>query len=124
MEQRKTQSIKKMPEAIGQQVLLDLRGCPSEILNDKAFLEKTLKEAAEKMGATVVLSNFHPFAPIGVSGVVIIMESHLTIHTWPEHGYAAIDIFTCGVMDMEPGVEYLKERLEAKVIQKRLVLRG
>ena len=65
------------------------------------------------MGATVVSSHFHQFSPYGISGVVIIQESHLTLHTWPEYGYAAVDVFTCGDIDLDAGVVYLQEALEA-----------
>ena len=73
-----------------------------------------MNAAAIEMQATIVNSNFHHFNPYGVSGVIIIKESHLTIHTWPEYGYAAIDIFTCGKIYMDKGIEYLKEHLKAK----------
>ncbi len=66
------------------------------MLNDLAFLKKTLLAAAAKCGAQVLGDSFHAFSPQGVSGVVVIAESHLFIHTWPEYGYAAADIFTCG----------------------------
>ena len=76
------------------------------------MIEQHLNQAADKAGATVVSSAFHAFNPYGVSGVVVIAESHLTIHTWPEYGYAAVDIFTCGdSVDPWKAFEYLKERL-------------
>lgn len=80
----------------GRHVLAELTGCPAAVLNDPAGLEKCFRHCAEKGGATLVSSHFHHFSPQGVSGVVVIAESHLTIHTWPEHGYAAVDVFTCG----------------------------
>lgn len=83
-----------------------------------------MNEAAEAMGATIVTSTFHHFSPLGISGVVVIMESHLTIHTWPEYGYAAIDIFTCGAIDMDKGVAHLEKELGAKRKQMRLLERG
>src|SRR3972149_7516628 len=75
---------------------MELKDCDQELLNDPARLEHLLVDAAKRAGATVVEKAFHQFNPHGVSGVVIIAESHLFIHTWPEHGYAAVDIFTCG----------------------------
>jgi S-adenosylmethionine decarboxylase proenzyme len=66
------------------------------VLNNLEYLEKMLCRTAESIGATVLKSVFHQFCPQGVSGVVVIAESHLCIHTWPEYGYAAVDIFTCG----------------------------
>lgn len=82
--------------ALGKQLLLELKGCDEGVLNDLGFLKGVLLKAANEAGATVLGESFHQFNPHGVSGVVIIAESHIFIHTWPEHGYAAIDIFTCG----------------------------
>ena len=83
-----------------------------------------METTAFTMGATLVESRFHHFSPLGVSGVVIIMESHLTIHTWPEYGYAAVDIFTCGVLDMEAGVEWLSQELKAEKVERKVLERG
>ena len=82
--------------ALGTHLLLDLKDCDKEVLNDLTFLKDSLLAAAVEAGATVLGESFHRFSPQGVSGVVIIAESHLFIHTWPEYGYAAVDIFTCG----------------------------
>ena len=76
------------------------------------------------MGATIVSSNFHQFNPYGVSGVVIIQESHLTLHTWPEYNYAAVDIFTCGEIDLEKGVQFLIQALEAEQSNYEILKRG
>jgi S-adenosylmethionine decarboxylase len=80
----------------GTHILLELRGVCDAFLNDQEFLRTQLVETAEVSGATVVQSVFHRFNPHGLSGVVVIAESHLAVHTWPEHGHACIDIFTCG----------------------------
>jgi spermidine synthase len=82
--------------ALGKQILVEYQGCFSEILDDVSTIEKAMIQAAEEAGATVINSTFHHFSPYGVSGVVVIQESHLAIHTWPEFQYAAVDIFTCG----------------------------
>ncbi len=82
--------------ALGEHLLLELKGCDKEVLNDASFLREALLTAAGEAGATVLGESFHQFNPHGVSGVVMIAESHLVIHTWPEYGYAAADIFTCG----------------------------
>ena len=82
--------------ALGRHLLLELKDCDREVLNDLNLLRHILQEAATAAGATVLGDSFHQFEPQGVSGVVIIAESHLFIHTWPEYGYAAVDIFTCG----------------------------
>ena len=83
-------------DALGKHLLLELKGCNKEVLNDVGFLREALLAAAGEAGATVLGESFHKFNPQGVSGVVMIAESHLVIHTWPEYGYAAADIFTCG----------------------------
>jgi S-adenosylmethionine decarboxylase proenzyme len=80
----------------GRHLLVEYRGCDATILNDRSRVEELMHSAAEGAGATVVGSTFRTFTPQGVSGVVVIEESHLSIHTWPEYGYAAVDFFTCG----------------------------
>jgi S-adenosylmethionine decarboxylase len=85
------------PRAVlGSQVVLDLYECETGRLDDIAWVKKTLVNAARVAGATIVDTVFHKFAPCGISGVVVIAESHLAIHIWPENRYAAIDVFTCG----------------------------
>lgn len=83
-------------DALGRHLLLELRECNVAVLDDLKYLENALVSAAREAGATVIDKSFHQFAPQGVSGVVLIAESHLSLHTWPEHAYAAVDIFTCG----------------------------
>jgi len=101
--------------ALGKHLLLELKDCDKEVLNDLGFLKGTLLEAAGECGATVLGESFHRFNPQGVSGVVIIAESHLFIHTWPEYGYAAADIFTCGnSVQPEKAVEVLVKKLGTK----------
>ncbi len=101
--------------ALGRQLLLELKDCDEKILNDVDFLKSTLLAAANECGATILGDSFHRFSPQGVSGVVIIAESHIFIHTWPEYGYAAVDIFTCGD-SVQPGkaAELLIERIGGK----------
>ena len=100
-----------MSHALSKHLLVDLYGCPADLLNDVAALEKVMIEAAQRAGATVINSMFHHFSPFGVSGVVVIQESHLTIHTWPEQGFAAVDLFTCGTQTKPAaGFDPLKTR--------------
>lgn len=81
--------------------------------------------SAKKAGATIISSSFHHFSPQGVSGVVVIAESHLAIHTWPEYGYAAVDVFTCGqTVDTFTAYRYLKEKLGAQFIKSYEMNRG
>jgi spermidine synthase len=84
-----------------------------------------MEEATKIAGATIVQSVFHLFNPHGVSGVVVIAESHLAIHTWPEYGYAAIDLFTCGeVVDPWKAYTYLRERFHAQHVSSIEMKRG
>lgn len=83
-------------KALGFQIILELYGCRYELLDDDKYIGEALTEAARVSGANIISTRFHKFSPHGVSGIVVISESHLTIHTWPEYGYAAIDVFTCG----------------------------
>ncbi len=83
-------------DALGAHLLLELKECDAELLNDLDCVRDVLMRAANESGATVVGDTFYKFQPIGVTGIVAIAESHIGIHTWPEHSYAAADIFTCG----------------------------
>ncbi len=101
---------------LGKHILVEFYNCDNQLLNSSHLIEEYMIKAAELAKATVVQSVFHTFNPWGgVSGVVVIQESHLTIHTWPEYGYAAIDLFTCGE-EVDPWIafEYLKEKLKAE----------
>ncbi len=82
--------------ALGTHLLLDLKDCKSELLDDIEFIRRAMTEAADEAGGTIVGETFHKFSPVSVTGIIAIAESHLCIHTWPEYGYAAVDIFTCG----------------------------
>lgn len=82
--------------ALGRQMTIEFYDCKSATLTDAAALEQVFLQAAEVSGAHVVDSVFHSFQPQGVSGVVVISESHFAVHAWPEHDYAAVDLFTCG----------------------------
>jgi len=100
--------------ALGRHILVEFMGCNPEILNDVFVIEQGMVKAATKAGATVINSTFHHFSPYGVSGVVVIQESHLAIHTWPEYGYAAVDLFTCGdSVDPWISFDYLKKVFES-----------
>ncbi len=101
--------------ALGRHLLLELKMCNKEVLDDLDFLRECLNEAAIQSGATVVGESFYHFSPYGVSGVVNIAESHIAVHTWPEYGYAAVDVFTCGNnVDPEKAARLIVERLGAQ----------
>ncbi|MFQ5693175.1 MAG: adenosylmethionine decarboxylase [Nitrospinota bacterium] len=111
--------------ALGRHLLVEYFDCDREILNDVSRIEEAMTLAADQSGATIVNSVFHLFNPHGVSGVVVIAESHLAIHTWPEHGFAAADFFSCGEEVVpEAALESLQKTLKAASYQCREVLRG
>ncbi|MFO0980802.1 MAG: adenosylmethionine decarboxylase [Planctomycetota bacterium] len=102
-------------QALGKHVLLDLRGCAPEVLRDATAMREIMSGAATAAGATILHASFNEFQPFGVSGVVVIKESHLTVHTWPEYGIAAVDIFTCGsTLDAAPAARHILTQLAAK----------
>ena len=103
-----------MEKSLGRHLVAEFYECDKEILDNVEEIEYHMKRAAVASGATLVTSSFHRFLPHGVSGTVIVSESHLAIHTWPEYGYASIDIYTCGDhVDPWKGLEYLKKVFKA-----------
>lgn len=108
----------------GCHLLAEYHGCDLQVLDDARRVEALLREAAVEAGATVVACVFHRFAPQGVSGVVVIEESHLSIHTWPETGYAAVDFYTCGDCTPEAAHRVLREGLRAERAELLTVDRG
>lgn len=112
------------PLALGVQILADLYQCDPAVLNDPALIQAAMIEAARRSGATIVADCFHRFSPHGVSGVVVIAESHLAIHTWPEHGYAAVDLFTCGErLRADEALRYLAQALGSQHHSQRALQR-
>ena len=100
--------------ALGQHLLVELRDCNKKLLNDIEKTSDFMVSAAKEARATVIGAHFHEFSPHGISGVVIIAESHLSIHTWPEYGYAAVDVFTCGdVLEPSVAANYLIQKFES-----------
>jgi S-adenosylmethionine decarboxylase len=95
--------------------LVELRDCNPEILKDLNKVKDALVSAAKEAKATIIDVSFHEFNPFGISGMVVIAESHLSVHTWPEYSYAAVDIFTCGdIIKPEVAAQYLIRRFESK----------
>ncbi|WP_247747151.1 adenosylmethionine decarboxylase [Alkalihalobacillus sp. BA299] len=112
-------------DTMGRHVIAELWGCNVEKLNDMNFIERVFVDAALESGAEVREVAFHKFAPHGVSGVVIISESHLTIHSFPEHGYASIDVYTCGDrIDPNVASDYISKALQATTSEIIEVPRG
>ncbi len=111
-------------KTIGRHLIAEFYGCKCEILDDVEAIRSRLRATAEAIGATIVGDVFHQFSPQGVSGSVVIAESHLSIHTWPENGYVAVDIYTCGGLDPRVGFEYLGHALEASTCRLQEIVRG
>jgi len=89
--------------------------CDPDVINNLEAVKGALIEAAKRAQATIVDVVFHEFNPFGISGVVVIAESHLSIHTWPEYRYAAVDIFSCGdVLQPEVAASYLVEQFASE----------
>jgi S-adenosylmethionine decarboxylase len=110
---------------IGRHVLADLYECDPRALDDVARVEEALREAALAAKATVVGAAFHRFVPQGASGVLLVAESHLSVHTWPEHAFAAADLFTCSpTLDADAALAVLQRALGCKRVVVRDVLRG
>jgi len=111
--------------ALGRHVIAELYGCGFDVLNDVKRVEEIMVRGALEAGAEVREVAFHKFSPQGVSGVVVISESHLAIHTWPELGYAAVDVFTCGdTVDPWDATNYLAKEFGAKYMTAKETKRG
>lgn len=107
------QEVQHLP--MGQQYIIGLYGCNASKINDRAYVERVMLDAAIASHATIVAHKFHQFTPQGVSGAVIVAESHFAIHTWPEFGYCAIDIFTCGThTDNDAALQLIKKGFDAQ----------
>ena len=106
-------------------MLVELRECSGELLDNPTALKELLMEAVRRGGGTIVTDVFHTFNPHGVSGVIVIAESHVAIHTWPEHGYAAVDIFSCGTnLDHASIRDWIAAGIGAADVECRQLTRG
>lgn len=111
-------------QTYGRHLLMEYQGCERGILDNPAQLKEWMFRAAQAAGATVVADVFHSFSPCGTSGVLVLQESHLSIHTWPENGYAAMDFYTCGDCDPLAGHLVLCEGLKPAHVEIMDVSRG
>ena len=112
-------------QVVGSQVVLDLYDCETEHLDDLPWVRETLVEAARLARATIVQTCFHKFSPWGISGVIVIAESHIAIHVWPDKKYAAIDVFTCGSdLGLTAAVNYLATSFASGRVVQRSFDRG
>ncbi len=101
-------------KSLGKHLIVELYDCDRHLIESVDQVEHILVEAVRVSKATIVKPVFHQFNPHGVSGVVVIAESHFSIHTWPEYGYCALDIFTCGdQIDSDLALQFLKREFRA-----------
>ena len=111
--------------SLGSHLLIELFDCEKGRLEKKESVGKAMMDAAKASEATIVVDSFHEFMPYGVSGAVIIQESHYTIHTWPEHGYAAVDLFYCGgTIHVDRAIDVLTQEFKPGRIKFLVVRRG
>lgn len=112
-------------DTIGYHYVVEASGCDPEVLKDPNRIREIFLEAAKVGNMEVKASYFFRFSPTGVSGVVIVAESHISVHTWPEEGYAALDVYTCGEKaDPEKAVDYILEKFKAQYAHVSEVKRG
>ena len=106
-------------------LLIELFDCDSKILNDSEKVKDIFINAAKEGKATIVNDLFHEFSPHGLTGVLVITESHLSIHTWPEFNYAAVDVFSCDdKLDGDKIKRILEEKLSSKEVYTKIINRG
>lgn len=112
-------------KSLGRHVMAELYNCDAKILQDVRSIENVMRAAAESTKAHIIDVVFHKFNPHGVSGVIVIAESHLAIHTWPEYGFASVDIYTCG-NEVKPwkAFKFISRRLRAKTSNALEMRRG
>ncbi|XZG70103.1 adenosylmethionine decarboxylase [Chitinibacteraceae bacterium HSL-7] len=110
---------------LGQHLIADLSGCTPDVLADPLVVEALLRRAAHLGQATVLHGHFHHFGDgLGVTGVLLLMESHISIHTWPEHGFAAVDLFMCGAANADAALASLVADLGAGTVTRQRIARG
>ena len=111
--------------AIGRQLILELWECDPQSLDAPDTVKRAIKEAVSASGATLVRLLVHRFPGVGITGIAVLAESHMVVHTWPEYGYAAVDLFTCGESaDPARSVPALRRRFSPKRVQVTEIERG
>ncbi len=112
-------------EALGRHLIIELYGCDKKKLNDIDLLARMLKDSTKAANATLLGIQVHPLTPQGISGVVVLAESHISIHTWPELGYASLDIYTCGShAKPEEALKVIREYLSPRIVNVMEIKRG
>lgn len=109
---------------LGIHYLAEFFDCDRATIDDAALIEKVMIDATRLSGATMIKPFFHQFSPQGVSGVIVIAESHFAIHTWPEHGYTAVDLFSCSDFDYKAALNHIRITIGAAHYTVAQVRRG
>lgn len=109
---------------LGSHLLAEFYNCSSEILNDETEIAGIMTRAVEVSGATIIRPFFHKFSPHGISGIIVIAESHLAVHTWPEFGFAAVDLFSCGDFNFTGALRFIRDNLYAEKYSILSIKRG
>ena len=109
---------------LGKHFIAEFYICNNSTINDIQAVEKIMIEAAEISGSTIIKPFFHTFSPQGVSGIIVISESHFAIHTWPEFSYAAVDIFSCSDFRYMEALKHIKDKFESGEYIVNLINRG
>lgn len=114
-----------LPKQLGNHYILDFYNCDVAFLNQLTEVEAVMTTAVKEANLTIVHSHFHQFAPQGVSGTIIIAESHFSVHTWPEYGFASLDLFSCQEIErIDELIDYLVLQFGAQSQQTKVILRG
>ncbi|MGQ9779070.1 MAG: adenosylmethionine decarboxylase [Bacillota bacterium] len=111
-------------DTVGAHVLADFWGCRPEMLDDARLLMDALRQAARMANMTILAEEEYKFEPQGFTGMLLLAESHISIHTYPEQGYAAIDVFTCGGGLTGKAIDYLREVLRPDYVKEVRIQRG
>lgn len=111
--------------SIGVHLVADLRGVSASKISKLPLMKEIMESAVKSGGLTKIRSHYHQFSPTGVSGVILLAESHLSFHTWPEYGFVALDIFTCGPTEnAEAAFEYIIDKLSPVSVEYKKIERG
>ena len=116
--------MEKLTKEFGKHYLVEFIGCDRELLKFIKDVEEPFLEAVAKSQTKILKHFFHQFEPFGVTGIALISWSHISVHTWPEEGYMALDIFTCGEMFPEKTIEALKAHFGAEEVKQKVITRG
>lgn len=117
--------MQKENKPLGRHVIAEFYGCNSQKINDLNFVKDSLKKAVDLSHSTLVDVLCHEFSPQGITGIALIMESHLSIHTWPENGYVAVDFFSCNLaLNFHETIVYLGSQFCATTTETKLINRG